>query len=315
MKIKNLINECKRYEWLGSGVFNNDDKGLNSAEIDIISTLKKDGIIRIHDPIFKKQWDKFEYALSGISKNLIVITDGVPKNWVTNKKLHVVQIQSVLQNTLKKLDKFLKKYNFNHYHRQATSLEYDYFLLYGRFEYHKETIVKELELRKILNRSLYSRPTTGNVLGRSIEDKKIDAPIELRFSHDNNFEIIISNAQKCHCCIVLESGGLYEGTDSTITEKSIWPILSQVPFVWSMGANKTMKLQEWGFMPNDNHRMNLRLLVEQLLWLKSEFNSKERSQIWQNEQGETINANLKKLRNLDSVIEEEIYNQMIFLGF
>ena len=298
--IASLTKSAKTYSWF---------KTIHIS--DSVSRIQKDGIIQIYDNIKKSQWQEFESGLAGINKSLIVITDGLPKKWVTNKKLNVLQVQSVLTDTcLNQFNPYLKKYNFNYFHRESSLLEYDYFLMYGRWEYHRETVMKELESRAVLTNSLYSRPSVDGNPGRSIEDNRIDAPPELEFNHEANFDMVIKNSQRCHCSVVLENNGLLAESDGTITEKSIWPILAQVPFVWAIAPNKIHQLTEWGFQPNDTPRNNLRSFTEQLMWLRSEFADPIRAQQWQDDQGETINHNLTILKGLADRIDENTYKQL-----
>ena len=301
--IDSLVSSAKKYNWFA------DDGITDSA-----STIQKDGIINLRDPIKKSQWKEFESALEGISKSLVVITDGLPQEWISNKKLIVVQTQSVLTTILRNIDHRLKNYQFNCFNRTLSSLEYDYFLMYGRWEYHRETVMKELESRSVLTDSLYSRPSVGDRPGRSIEDCSIDAPVEFRFNHADNFDRVIKNSQRCCCSVVLENNGLLAESDRTITEKSMWPIIAQVPFVWAVAPNKSQQLKDWGFQPNDPPRSNLRAFTEQLMWLRSEFADPARAQRWQDDQGETINHNLNILKGLADRIDEDTHQQLAQLG-
>jgi|TARA_R110000822_G_C15268704_1_gene488993 hypothetical protein len=292
-----------------------------NAISDSVSRIQKDGIIQIREMIKQSQWQEFESRLAGINRSLIVITDGLPKKWVTNKKLNVLQVQSVLNSTLTKFKPYLKNYNFNYFNRQSSLLEYDYFLMYGRWEYHRETVMKELESRAVLTNSLYSRPSVKELHGdrkeeledqpgRSIEDNKIDAPPEFEFNHGSNFDTVIKNSQRCCCSVVLENNGLLTESDGTITEKSLWPILAQVPFVWAVAPNRIQQLTEWGFQPNDPPCTDLRSLTKQLLWLRSEFADTERAQRWQDNQGKIINHNLTILKTLADRIDENTHRQL-----
>jgi len=174
--------------------------------------------------------------------------------------------------------------------------------------------MKELESRSVLTDSLYSRPSVGDRPGRSIEDCSIDAPVEFRFNHADNFDRVIKNSQRCCCSVVLENNGLLAESDRTITEKSMWPVLAQVPFVWAVAPNKSQQLKEWGFRPNDPTRSNLRSFTEQLMWLRSEFADPTRAQRWQDDQGETINHNLTILKGLADRISEDTQQQLAQLG-
>jgi hypothetical protein len=303
LDIDSLVLSAKKYNWYG-------DDGIS----DSVFTVQKDGIVKIVDHIKRSQWREFESALEGVGKSLVVVTDGLPKEWISNKKLNVVRTQSVLKDFLKKIDGHLKNYQFNYFKRESSSLEYDYFLMYGRWEYYRETVVKELESRSVLTKSLYSRPAVGDRPGRSIEDSTVHAPIEFRFDHFNNMNMVIKNSQRCCCSVVLENNGLLEESDRTITEKSIWPILAQVPFVWAMAPNKSQQLKEWGLQPSDPPTNNLRSLSEQLMWLKSEFANPDLAQRWQDDQGETINHNLSRLKGLADRIDEDTHQQLSQLG-
>ena len=55
-----------------------------------------------------------------------------------------------------------------------------------------------------------------------------------------------------------------------------------------MGTNKVRQLEQWGFRPADTPATNSRSVMEQLLWLKTEFSDSARAQRWQDNQGETI---------------------------
>ena len=302
--IDSFVSSAKKYNWYF------DDGITDSA-----STIQKDGIIKIWNPIKKSQWKEFESALEGIDKSLVVITDGLPREWVDNKKLIVVQTQSILRGVFRKISNQLKNHQlFNHFNITSSSLEYDYFLMYGSWEYNRETVMKELESRSILSNSLYSRPRVGDQPGRSIEDYEAEAPEEFRYNHKDNFNAVIKNSQRCCCSVVLENNGFLSENDRTITEKSVWPILSQVPFVWALAPNKVKQLTDWGFRPNDPPRTDIRSLCEQLLWLRHEFNDPARSQRWQDEQGEIINHNLTLLKGLADRIDEDTYQQLTQLG-
>jgi hypothetical protein len=303
MSIDSLISSAKSYNWF------RDDSITNSA-----SVVQKDGVIVIKEHIKRSQWQEFESALEGISNSLVVITDGLPQEWINNKKLNVLRTQSVLRLGLKKIDHHIKNYKFNYFNRKFVEIEYDYFLMYGRWEYHRETVVKELESRAVLANSLYSRPSVEDQPGRSIEDNRIDAPLEFRFNHGDNFNMVIKNSQRCHCSVVLENNGLLTESDGTITEKSMWPVLAQVPFVWAVAPNRIQQLTEWGFRPNDPPRNNLRSFTEQLMWLRSEFTDPIKAQRWQDDQGETINHNLTILKGLADRIDEDTQQQLAQLG-
>tara|TARA_R110001592_G_scaffold279763_1_gene547186 strand:- start:82 stop:612 length:531 start_codon:yes stop_codon:yes gene_type:complete len=170
--------------------------------------------------------------------------------------------------------------------------------------------MKELESRAVLTNSLYSRPSVEDQPGRSIEDSKIDAPPEFEFNHGGNFDTVIKNSQRCCCSVVLENNGLLTESDGTITEKSLWPILAQVPFVWAVAPNRIQQLTEWGFQPNDPPCTDLRSLTKQLLWLRSEFADTERAQRWQDNQGKIINHNLTILKTLADRIDENTHRQL-----
>lgn len=303
--LDSLVSSAKIYHWFR-------DNGIT----DSVLSVQKHGLIVIKDPIRKSQWQEFESGLDYTNKSLIVITDGVPSHWIRNKKLKVIRRQNVLKKTLTSINNYLKNsnYDFKHFHRQVSSLNYDYFLQYGRWEHHRETVVAELESRQILTGSLYSRPTIGDRPGRSIEDYRKDAPIEFRFRHADNFKTVVENSQRCHCSIVLENNGLLAESDSTITEKSLWPILAQVPFVWAVAPNKVEQLTKWGFRPNDFPKTDLRALTEQLMWLRSEFANLDRAQKWQDDQGAIINHNLSILKGLSHRIDEETHQQMVSHG-
>jgi hypothetical protein len=307
LDIDPIVLSAKKYNWFS------DDGITDSA-----STIQKDGIVEIVDHIKKSQWKEFESALEGTSQSLIVITQGVPQEWIGNKKLNVIQTQSYTKRLLSKIDKNLKNWRvfnrFTHFHRNSSSLDYDYFLMYGRWEYHRETLVKELESRSVLIKSLYSRPKVGDRPGRSIENHTVHAPIESRFNHLDNFDMVIKNSQRCCCSVVLENNGLLAESDRTITEKSIWPILAQVPFVWAVAPNKVQQLTEWGFRANDPPRHDLRSLTEQLMWLRSGFDNPDTAQRWQDDQGEIINHNLTILRGLADRIDEDTHRQLRQLG-
>ena len=306
MYVDSLISSAKKYNWLS------DDGITNSAMV-----IQKDGIIQITDAIKQSQWQEFESELVGINRSLIVITDGLPKKWVTNKKLKVLRVQSVLHWALTDFKPYLKNYNFNHFNIKTSELEYEYFLMYGRYEHSREAVVKELESRSsVLTNSLYSRPPVDNNPGRSIEDNQIAPLRSTQLGAVNlmeNFNTVIKNSQRCHCSVVLENYGLLTETDGTITEKSIWPILAQVPFVWAIAPNRIQQLTEWGFRPNDTPRTDLRSLTEQLLWLRTEFADPTRAQKWQDDQGETINHNLNILKGLLDRIDDEIHQQLVKL--
>lgn len=303
LSIDSLISSAKRYNWF------HDNSITDSAPV-----VQKDGVIVICDPIKRSQWQEFESALEGISKSLVVITDGLPQEWINNKKLNVLRTQNSLIAGLKNIGDHIKNYKFNYFNRRFAEMEYDYFLMYGRWEFHRETVMKGLESRAVLANSLYSRPKVEDQPSRSIEDNRIDAPLEFRFNHRDNFDMVIKNSQRCHCSVVLENNGLLAESDGTITEKSIWPILAQVPFVWAVAPNKIQQLTEWGFRPNDPPRNNLRSFTEQLMWLRSEFADPNKAQQWQDDQGETINHNLTILKGLEDRINEDTQQQLSQLG-
>ena len=301
--IDSLILSAKEYNWLY-------DDGITDSAL----TLQKNGVIIILDHIKRSQWLEFESALQNITKSLVVITDGLPQEWISNKKLKVVQTQSILRSNLKNFGNRLKTHEFNYFERRSADIEYDYFLMYGRWEYHRETVVQDLESRSVLTNSLYSRPTVDDRPGRSIEGNIVDAHVKFRYNHDDNFDMVIKNSQRCHCSVVLENNGLLTESDRTITEKSMWPIFAQVPFVWATAPNKIKQLTEWGFKPNDPPRTNLRSLTEQLLWLRSEFSDPNRAQRWQDDQGETNNHNLAILKGLPDRLDENIHQQLARIG-
>ena len=303
--IETLISSSKKYSWMSSGIS------------DSASVVQKNGIITITDNIKQSQWQEFESALEGNNQQLLIITEGLPIEWVNNKKLNVIQSQNCVRRSLKNLDDILKNHSFNHFNIQINSLQYDYFLMYGRWEFHRETIMSEMESRSILDHSLYSRPTTDNKKGRSIENKeqnKLTYFDDSRSNHKVNFDTVVKNSQKCHCTVVLEDNGLLEESDNTITEKSLWPIFAQVPFIWAMGTNKMRQLARWGFYPADRPTTNLRSLMEQLLWLKTEFSDPTRAQRWQDNQGKAINHNLYQLKILSDRIDDDIHQQLKKLG-
>ena len=300
--LETLVSSSKEYNWMS-------DSGIS----DSASIVQKDGIINITDPIKQSQWQEFESALEGNNQQLLIITEGLPIEWVNNKKLNVIQSQNCVRRSLKNLDDILKNQSFNHFNIQINSLQYDYFLMYGRWEFHRETIMSEMESRSILDHSLYSRPATDNKKGRSIEDKeqnKLTYVDDSRENHRVNFDMVVKNSQKCHCTIVLENQGFLEESDNSISEKSLWPIFAQVPSVWVMGTNKVRQLEQWGFRPADPPATNSRSLMEQLLWLKTEFSDSARAQRWQDNQGETINHNLCQLRTLADRIDDDVHQQL-----
>jgi len=301
--IDSLILSAKEYNWLY-------DDGITDSAL----TLQKNGVIIILDHIKRSQWLEFESALQNITKSLVVITDGLPQEWISNKKLKVVQTQNTLRSNLKKFGNRLKTHEVNYFERRSADMEYDYFLMYGLWEYDRETVMQYLESRSVLTNSLYSRPTVDNRPGRSIEGDVVDAYAKFRYNHGDNFDMVIKNSQRCHCSVVLENNGLLAESDGTITEKSIWPILAQVPFVWAVAPNRIQQLTEWGFRPNDPPRNNLRSFTEQLMWLRSEFADPNKAQQWQDDQGETINHNLTILKGLEDRINEDIQQQLAQLG-
>lgn len=278
---------------------------------DSIEQIKKDKVLIIIDHIKKTQWKEFEHRLESIGSKILVITDGLPIEWVTNSKINVITgRQYFLRTALDQLDNILKTNLFNHHKRQQDLLQFEFFMMYGRWEFHRELVVNELESKYLLKKSLYSRPAINQKAARSIESKIEPAPEKFRFSHKNNFQNVVKNCQKCHCAIVLENNGLLDETDSTLSEKFIWPILAQVPFIWIAGPQKIKKLLEWGFLPADPPRQSIRGLVEQLFWLQSEFQDPTKAQHWQDSQGNLLNRNLKKLKRLKSFLDEEFQKQM-----
>jgi hypothetical protein len=281
---------------------------------DSVEYVKKKGGIIIKDSIQQSWWEEFQSLLDGINKTILVIADGLPKEWIKNSKLKVINNQSVMRDSLKNLDHYLKNYQFNHFNRTSSSLEYEYFLMYGRREYHRETVMKELESRSVLTNSLYSRPAVEDQPGRSIESRLSDAPEDRRFNHADNFNFVIKNSQRCHCSIMLLNEGFAEDRCGYTTEKCLWPVLAQVPTIWAMNSYKRKQLTTWGFRPNDPPRSNLRSFTEQLLWLRSEFADPIRAQRWQDDQGETINHNLTILKGLADRIDEDTHQQLAQLG-
>jgi len=294
-----LFESFKKYNWMS------DDSITDSVEY-----VKKEGGIIIKDSIKQSLWEEFQSLLDGINRPILVVADGLPKEWVKNSKLTVINTQSVMRDSLKNLDHHLKNYPFNHFNRKSSSLEYEYFLMYGRQEYYREIVVKELESRSVLSNSLYSRPTVEDRPGRSIESRTSDAPEHLRFNHRDNFNFVIKNSQRCHSSIMLLNEGFAEDRCGYMTEKCLWPMLAQVPTVWAMNSHKRKQLTTWGFRPNDAPRNNLRSFTEQLMWLRSEFADPTRAQQWQDDQGETINHNLTILKGLADRIDEDNYQQL-----
>ena len=303
MSIDSLISSLKSYSWMS------DDSITDSVEY-----VKKEGGIIIRESIKQSLWDEFQSLLDGIDKPILVVVDSLPKEWVKNSKLKVINAYLVLRNCLENLDHHLKNYPFDHFHRKSTALEYDYFLMYGRQEYYREIVVKELESRSVLSNSLYSRPTVGGRPGRSIESLLSDAPQHLRYNHRDNFNFVIKNSQRCHASIMLLNEGFAEDRCGYMTEKCLWPMLAQVPTVWAMNSHKRKQLTEWGFRPNDPPRNNLRSFTEQLMWLRSEFADPNKAQRWQDDQGETINHNLTILKGLSDRIDEDTQQQLAQLG-
>tara|TARA_E500000331_G_C17231551_1_gene702864 strand:- start:306 stop:1208 length:903 start_codon:yes stop_codon:yes gene_type:complete len=294
-----LIESFKKYNWMS------DDSITDSVKY-----AKKEGGIIIKDAVRQSLWEEFQSLLEDINKPILVVTDGLPKEWIKNSKLKVINTQSVMRNCLKNLDHHLKNYPFDHFHRKSTALEYDYFLMYGSQEHYREIIVKELESRSVLIDSLYSRPAVEGRPGRSIESPLSDAPEHLRYKHRDNFNFVIKNTQRCHASIMLLNEGFAEDRCGYMTEKCLWPILAQVPTVWAMNSHKRKQLTTWGFRPNDAPRNNLRSFTEQVMWLRSEFTDPIRAQRWQDEQGKTINHNLNILKGLADRIDEETDQQL-----
>ena len=294
-----LIESFKTYNWMS------DDSITDSVEY-----VKKEGGIVIKDSIKQSQWEEFQSLLDGINRPILVVADGLPEEWIKNSKLKVINTQSVIRDSLKNLDHHLKNYPFNHFNRKSSSLEYDYFLMYGRQEYHRETVVKDLESRSLLTNSLYSRPAVGDQPGRSIESPLSEATEDFRFNHADNFDFVIKNSQRCYCSIMLLNEGFAEDRCGYTTEKCLWPILAQMPTVWAMNSYKRKQLTTWGFRPNDLPRSNLRSFTEQLMWLKSEFADPIKAQRWQDDQGETINHNLTILKGLADRIDEDTHQQL-----
>jgi len=290
------------------------NKGFNwyadsNQIIDSVNTIKKDKIIVIKEQITKPQWIKFEELLGNINQQYLIITDGLPFEWVKNSKLTVIQTHSYVRNTLEEFDEIFKTYSFKHFQRKVNLIEKDFFMMYGRWSYHREQVVAELESRSLLDESIYSRPTFEGIKGRSIENAKEPTPDQTRYNHTRNFKSVLENSQKCHCYIVLENNGLLQDTDQTMTEKIIWPILAQTPFILAVGIEKAKKLSDWGILPADSPRHSIRSFTEQVLWLKSEFKNLTRAQKWQDSQGEKINLNLKLLKNLKNVIDLDVESQ------
>ena len=318
-----LPESFKKYNWM-----------LDDSITDSVEYAKKEGGIVIMDSIKQSLWEEFQALLDGIDRQILVFTDGLPKEWVKNPKLKVINTQSVLRDSLRNLDHHLKNYAFDYFDRDSSSLEYDYFLMYGRQEYYREIVVKELESRSVLSNSLYSRPTVSETLtiresvknqevinsavtliledqvGRSIESPTSDAPEHLRLDHSDNFNFVVKNSQRCHCSIMLLNEGFAEDRCGYMTEKCLWPVLAQVPTVWAMNSHKQKQLTTWGFRPNDAPRNNIRTFTEQLMWLRSEFANPTRTQQWQDDQGEIINNNLIILKGLADRIDEDTHQQL-----
>lgn len=302
-QLDSLMRSAKKYNWYA-------DDGITDSAL----RIQKDGIIQIKDLVKRSWWQEFESALQGIQRSVIAITDGVPPEWCTNPRLIVIQTQSILRKTLARMADRIQSHRFDHFRRSASSLPHDYFMMYGRFEAHRETVMQELESRDVLSHSLYSRPALPDRPGRSIEHPGQDAPREFRYNHPDNFHMVIRNSQTCCCGVVLENMGFLADSDSTITEKSLWPILAQVPFVWAMAPNKIRQLRAWGFQPNDPARRDPRSLCEQLLYLRHEFQDPERSQRWQDQQGIRINHNLAVFQTLADQIDEHTHHELKRLG-
>jgi len=274
-----------------------------------IEFAKKNEITTIVDPITKSQWKEFEAGLEDFKKTRIIVVNGLPDSWISLDHLKVINVQRAIREPLAKLNDKIKNYSFNHHKIDVNHLEFDFFLSYGRWEFHRESIFKELHSRKIIEKSLYSCPSVKGRDARSIENVLIAPPTELRFDHKKNFNFMLKNIQQTNCAIVLENNGLLAESDCSISEKSLWPMFAQVPFIWILSYEKIKQMQKWGFEPAETPANTVKEICKQLLWLHSEFSNKNNAQKWQDHMGNTTNKNLSLAKKLLERIEEDIHNQ------
>ena len=297
------LQDVPHYQWYGGSI------------LDSIKGIKEKGIILINECIWKPEWEAFERHLDSISKTVVVITDGLPREWIQNKKINVVVRQGHVQHTLRSWKNNILKGKLKHFKRQAENLPYDFFLMYGRYCNMKEPIFHELLKKQILQNSIYSCPAIENErLATSIEDISKAPPDSMRFAHDKNAHTVITNCQKTKCHLVLETNGLKENDCAFITEKSLWPLVSQMPAIWITTARKYQQLTDWGLQPAEPSRFNIRAIVEQLLYLQKVFQDPLLSQKWQDDQGEKINKNVSILNSLCDRLQEEEHLQYKNLG-
>ena len=298
-----LDDTFKRFNWML-------DNGItNSAEV-----IQKDGGIILIDSIQRTWWDQFQLSVEGVDKQLLVFACNMPRHWVTNKNITLVNLHRILRYTLDDLSPQIKYWRFDHFDRQVDLFTHDFFMTYGNGEHYREACVAELEDMGVLDQSLYSRPATDTRPARSIENVGEAMPAEMRFDHSNNFQFMLRNTQRCHSAIVLSNEPFRDERCGHLNEKILWPILAQVPMLWAMNSHKRQQMQSWGFVPADTPRSDLRSFTEQLLWLRSVFRDSDRAQRWQDAQGNTINHNLDVLKGLADRIDEDTHRQLVPLG-
>lgn len=57
---------------------------------DSVEYVKKEGGIIIIDSIKQSCWEEFQSLLDGINRTILVIADGLPKEWIKNSKLNML---------------------------------------------------------------------------------------------------------------------------------------------------------------------------------------------------------------------------------
>mgnify|MGYP006170379685 CR=1 FL=1 len=289
---------------------------LDLGITDSVDVIKRNGIIYIHENIDIDHWKEFQEKLEDLQKTVVVLTEGLPAEWVTNKKIKMVKTHKYLRRYLREIDNIVQYYKFNHFNMQTSDLQYEFFLMYGTYNFYREQDMAELEYRGVMNNSLYSRPTVGDKVGKRIDDDShTDAEkLKQRRQPAFNFKNVLQQSQKCHCSIAFEVDGLSDRFCGLITEKSFWPVLAQVPSLWAMSPNKVKQLKEWNFMPADRPAKNIREFCEQLMWLRSEFKNKDKAQKWLDSQGKIINHNLETFIQLPSRINEDLSARIKEIG-
>ena len=158
----NPYNEAKRYKLVS---YDEDLKNVYS----IVKDCRKGIPIYIDNAIRKDIWYIFVKAIGDVSCTVIVESE-LPATWPvpTNCNLEYWPgpwyrdfIKSALPLPTQR--------------KKTVDINYDFFLLYGTYEYQREVIVQRLEQMNILNNSLYSRPgRTIEGTGKVTKDQRIN---------------------------------------------------------------------------------------------------------------------------------------------